>query len=185
MRRRLELSTLSAGWGGVPPQASAGPPRGTRAQQVNLCYQAVLSAPVCGTPSTLVWQTERRGAATQSTTEEGADSHVGAERAHPCLGHTKGRCRRPGSACRGFLPYTWQEPALTSGAVNSSPSGRSQKERKAKGNGQKPGPGRLQVVLKFHCFSLQALQLKDCWDFPGGAVVKTLRSQCRGPGFDP
>ena len=22
-------------------------------------------------------------------------------------------------------------------------------------------------------------------DFPGGAVVKTLRSQCRGPGFDP
>ena len=22
-------------------------------------------------------------------------------------------------------------------------------------------------------------------DFPGGAVAKTLRSQCRGPGFDP
>ena len=23
------------------------------------------------------------------------------------------------------------------------------------------------------------------WDFPGGAVVKNLRSQCMGPGFDP
>ena len=23
------------------------------------------------------------------------------------------------------------------------------------------------------------------WDFPGGAVDKTLRSQCRGPRFDP
>ena len=23
------------------------------------------------------------------------------------------------------------------------------------------------------------------WDFPGGPVAKTLRSQCRGPGFDP
>ena len=23
------------------------------------------------------------------------------------------------------------------------------------------------------------------WDFPGGPVVKTLCSQCRGPGFDP
>ena len=23
------------------------------------------------------------------------------------------------------------------------------------------------------------------WDFPGGPVVKTLRSQCRGYGFDP
>ena len=23
------------------------------------------------------------------------------------------------------------------------------------------------------------------WDFPGGAVDKTLCSQCRGPGFDP
>ena len=22
-------------------------------------------------------------------------------------------------------------------------------------------------------------------DFPGGPAVKTLRSQCRGPGFDP
>ena len=22
-------------------------------------------------------------------------------------------------------------------------------------------------------------------DFPGGPVAKTLRSQCRGPGFDP
>ena len=24
-----------------------------------------------------------------------------------------------------------------------------------------------------------------CWDFPGGPVVKTLRSQCRKPRFDP
>ena len=24
-----------------------------------------------------------------------------------------------------------------------------------------------------------------CWDLSGGAVVKTPRSQCRGPGFDP
>ena len=24
-----------------------------------------------------------------------------------------------------------------------------------------------------------------CRDFPGGPVVKTLRSQCRGHGFDP
>ena len=23
------------------------------------------------------------------------------------------------------------------------------------------------------------------WDFPGGPVVKTLRFQCRGPGFEP
>ena len=26
---------------------------------------------------------------------------------------------------------------------------------------------------------------KTSWDFPGGIVVKILRSQCRGPGFDP
>ena len=26
---------------------------------------------------------------------------------------------------------------------------------------------------------------KECRDFPGGAVVKTLQSQCSGPGFDP
>ena len=23
------------------------------------------------------------------------------------------------------------------------------------------------------------------WDFPGGTVVKTPSSQCKGPGFDP
>ena len=23
------------------------------------------------------------------------------------------------------------------------------------------------------------------WDFPGGPVANSLRSQCRGPGFDP
>ena len=29
-------------------------------------------------------------------------------------------------------------------------------------------------------------QSESRWgDFPGGPVVKTLRSQCRGPGFDP
>ena len=25
----------------------------------------------------------------------------------------------------------------------------------------------------------------ESWDFPGGPVVKTPHSQCRGPGFDP
>ena len=31
-------------------------------------------------------------------------------------------------------------------------------------------------------------RIKKMWyteDFPGGPVIKTLSSQCRGPGFDP
>ena len=27
--------------------------------------------------------------------------------------------------------------------------------------------------------------IKNCWDFPGGPVAKTLSSQCKGPRFDP
>ena len=30
-----------------------------------------------------------------------------------------------------------------------------------------------------------ATKTREAWDFPGGPVVKTLRSQHRGPGFDP
>ena len=36
--------------------------------------------------------------------------------------------------------------------------------------GQVPGRQRSRILL---------------WDFLGGPVVKTLCSQCRGPGFDP
>ena len=30
-----------------------------------------------------------------------------------------------------------------------------------------------------------ALNKREAQDFPGGPVVKTPRSQCEGPGFDP
>ena len=29
------------------------------------------------------------------------------------------------------------------------------------------------------------INCSNIWDFPGGTVDKTPRSQCRGPGFDP
>ena len=39
------------------------------------------------------------------------------------------------------------------------------------------------------CFSFLTCKMGlikvPSWDFPGGPVVKTPRSQCRGPGFDP
>ena len=42
------------------------------------------------------------------------------------------------------------------------------------------GPGRLQSM------GLQRVRQNfTTRDFPGGPVAKTLRSQCRGPGFDP
>ena len=41
-------------------------------------------------------------------------------------------------------------------------------------------------MLKFLFLAENAVQLKkNLWDFPGGPVVNTPRSQCRGPGFDP
>ena len=47
---------------------------------------------VGGTPSTLVWETERRGAVTWSTTVEGAGCHGSPQHADPCLTPTKGCC---------------------------------------------------------------------------------------------
>ena len=45
------------------------------------------------------------------------------------------------------------------------------------------------VRLKFEHFMYGMFSQKKkkilSWDFPGGAVVKTPCSQCRGPGFDP
>ena len=44
----------------------------------------------------------------------------------------------------------------------------------------------FQLVLnswaKFYYF---VIYLKNLWDFPGGPVVKSPHSQCRGPGFNP
>ena len=39
------------------------------------------------------------------------------------------------------------------------------------------------VVRRTHVL-MEPIRVKG-GDFPGGTVVKTLRSQCRGPGFDP
>ena len=36
-----------------------------------------------------------------------------------------------------------------------------------------------------HSARPSSIRIENAWDFPGGAVVKTPRSQCRGPGFDP
>ena len=44
----------------------------------------------------------------------------------------------------------------------------------------------MQVIndIFYLFFLVSSLQNLVCRDFPGGPVVKTLRSQCRGPGFN-
>ena len=42
------------------------------------------------------------------------------------------------------------------------------------------GWGRKEMYM----YIILKLNFKE-WDFPGDAVVETLSSQCRGPGFDP
>ena len=64
-------------------------------------------------------------------------------------------------------------------------------------NPEGPAPGPL--LLATRLYRMQSLPCSEVrpagvekkeqkqmgGDFPGGAVVKTLCSQCRGPGFDP
>ena len=50
------------------------------------------------------------------------------------------------------------------------------------------GASNVQLGLTTNVFKSPEILLKkneDSGDFPGGAVDKTPRSQCRGPGFDP
>ena len=49
----------------------------------------------------------------------------------------------------------------------------------------------IQIGILFPCpnplrgLSIPFMDIKQhLWDFPGGPVAKTLRSQCRGPGFN-
>ena len=48
-----------------------------------------------------------------------------------------------------------------------------------------PLDGKLTVFGPFHPEKVNNLFWKKQGDFPGGPAVKTPRSQCRGPGFDP
>ena len=42
------------------------------------------------------------------------------------------------------------------------------------------------IVVNIYALNIGASKyIKQYWDFPGGPVVKTLCSQCRGHGFDP
>lgn len=85
MRRRwLELSTLNTGL----CLAKGG--------DADTAGESVISGCVIrsagGTPSTLVWEMERRGAVTRSTSAEGVGRHGSPQHAHPSPAPTKGCC---------------------------------------------------------------------------------------------
>ena len=47
------------------------------------------------------------------------------------------------------------------------------------------GPESIEQCLKLRALQMQVMKTHVIRDFPGGTVVKTLYSRCRGPGFDP
>lgn len=92
----------------------------------------------------MVWETERRGATTQSMTEEGTNRRGAPSTPIPASVTQKvaanGPAQPAGASC--LTPCQHQE-------------WKSQKERKVEANGQKPGwhtGGGGKLVLKFHCF---------------------------------
>lgn len=109
----LELSTLDADWGSAPPRASAGPPPGG-------CGRSSSESGVVGVASTQSRRRlEPRGLGNRkkrcNNTEHDGGGYQppgGPQHTDSCLGHTKGRCQRPSSACRGFLPYTLPAPGM-------------------------------------------------------------------------
>ena len=44
----------------------------------------------------------------------------------------------------------------------------------------------IKTTMRYHLTPVRMAIIKKIYrDFPGGPVGRTLRSQCRGPGFDP
>ena len=65
------------------------------------------------------------------------------------------------------------------------------KQMDLKGDGESIPPWKwkglesIEQCLKLRALQMQVMKTHVIRDFPGGTVVKSLFSQCRGPGFNP